>query len=233
MMPLYGDYIARLRQLLDKIECNGNYQAYYETSFREAAIAVEDCGDKDNQRITDNFGDETLYGTASEEVAEAISAVIAVIENCRSTGRKVMWIGNGGSAAIASHGAIDFWKNGGIRSVSFNEGPLLTCIGNDFGYEAVFQKPLDMFAEQNDVLIAISSSGKSENILNGVRMAKEKGCTVITLSGFSADNPLRTMGDINFYVPSDHYGHVELVHGILCHSLVDLLIAKDRGKITW
>lgn len=224
-MPLYGDYLAGLRQLLDKIECNESYRSKYELSLREAAIAVEDCGYKDGTGIPDNFGNAI--------VSEAVYATIAILENCRCTGNKVMWIGNGGSAAIASHGAIDCWKNGGIKSVAFNEGPLLTCIGNDFGYAAVFEKPLEMFAEQNDVLIAISSSGKSENILNGVRQAKEKGCTTVTLSGFSPENPLRTMGDINFYVPSNHYGHVELVHGILCHSLIDLLIAKTHGEKTW
>lgn len=232
MMPLYGDYLARLRQLLDKIECNGSFSSDYESSWREVAIAVEDDRSPKNKEIPVNCSNiPDNYGNT--KVSEAVSATIALLENCRCTGNKVMWIGNGGSAAIASHGAIDCWKNGGIKSVAFNEGPLLTCIGNDFGYAAVFEKPIEMFAEQNDVLIAISSSGKSENILNGVRKAREKGCTTVTMSGFSPDNPLRTMGDINFYVPSNHYGHVELVHGILCHSLVDLLISKDRGKKTW
>lgn len=99
-------------------------------------------------------------------------------------GRKLIFIGNGGSAAISSHLATDFWKTGGIKALAFNDSSLLTCIGNDYGYEHVFAKPISMFADPGDILMAISSSGQSPNILNGVKAAREKNCQVITFSGF-------------------------------------------------
>ena len=86
-----------------------------------------------------------------------------------------------------------------------------------------------MFADSNDVLLAISSSGKSENILRGVVAAQEKGLKVISLSGLSGDNPLRKMGDINFYVPSMSYGFVEIIHKAICHCLIDMIEQEQNG----
>ena len=139
-------------------------------------------------------------------------------------GGKIMFIGNGASASISSHMATDYWKNGGMRAMAFNDGVLLTCIGNDCGYENVFGKPVEMFADGGDVLIAISSSGKSENILNGVRAARKQDAHVVTLSGFKSDNPLRSMGDFNFFVPDEEYGPVEIIHLSITHCILDAII---------
>ena len=143
--------------------------------------------------------------------------------------KKIIFIGNGGSAAIASHMAIDFWKNGGMKAISFNDGPQLTCLGNDYGYKHVFEKPIDMFADAGDILIAISSSGKSENILLGVQAARTKGCRVVTISGFEEDNPLSSLGEINFYVPSKAYGPVEVLHHSICHCIIDSIMKVKNG----
>jgi len=89
----------------------------------------------------------------------------------------------------------------------------------------VFEKPIEMFADAGDVLIAISSSGKSENIVRGVEAARRTGCRIITLSGFRPDNPLRRLGELNFWVPTDSYGHVEITHLALCHAVVDAIMA--------
>lgn len=136
---------------------------------------------------------------------------------------KLIFIGNGASAAISSHMATDFWKNGGIRAMAFNDSCLLTCVGNDYGYEQLFQKPIEMFSDPGDILMAISSSGRSVNILNGVKAARKQKCQVITFSGFQAENPLRVLGDINFYVPASAYGPVEILHHSICHCLLDIL----------
>ncbi|HAM59185.1 MAG TPA: phosphoheptose isomerase, partial [Candidatus Rokubacteria bacterium] len=130
--------------------------------------------------------------------------------------------------AIASHQAVDYWKNGGMRAVAFNDPSLLTCVSNDFGYRHVFAKPIEMFADAGDALIAISSSGQSENILRGVEAARRARCRVITLSGFRPDNPLRRLGELNFWVPTDSYGHVEITHLAICHSVVDAIMAGRR-----
>ncbi len=145
--------------------------------------------------VTDKEGNEI-------EFFHGIGNVCSLIRFKADSGCKLMFIGNGASAAISSHMATDYWKNGGIRAVAFNDSSLLTCISNDYGYKYVFEKPIQMFADNGDILFAISSSGKSENILKGVHTAKSKECNVITLSGFKDDNPLSVMGDYNFYVPS-------------------------------
>lgn len=144
----------------------------------------------------------------------------------RSGSNKIIFIGNGGSAAIASHMALDFSNAGKIRAVCFNDGPLLTCLANDYSYEEVFRKAIDMYADSEDVLIAISSSGESANILNGVKMAKQKKCSTITLSGFKPLNSLVMLGDFNILVPipRPYYGPVEISHYMILHYINDLLI---------
>ena len=163
---------------------------------------------------------------------QGIDAALGIITGQTNQGKKIIFIGNGGSAAIASHQSVDYWKNGGMRAIAFNDVSLLTCIGNDYGYQYVFEKPIEMFADAGDVLIAISSSGKSENILNGAKMARQKKCQVITMSGFNTDNPLRALGDLNFYVPAPTgaYGYVEIAHLALCHAFVDLIMERHLVK---
>ncbi len=141
---------------------------------------------------------------------------------------RLFFIGNGGSAAIAAHMAADWMKNGDFPTFSFTEGPLVTCITNDLGYENSFWLPIDAHGGIGDVLFAISSSGTSKNILCAVEAAKGKKMNVITLSGFSAHNPLREQGQINFYVPSSHYGTVEIAHLAILHSILDEVIADER-----
>lgn len=161
---------------------------------------------------------------------QGIEAACGIITEKAAEGGKVFFVGNGGSAAIASHMALDFWKNGNIPATSFNDGPLLTCIGNDFGYRHIFEKPIEMFANPGDVLCAISSSGRSENILKGVEAAQARGCEVVTFSGFTENNPLRSKGKINFYVPSMEYGPVEVIHQYICHWLLDMLMIHGNGN---
>lgn len=165
--------------------------------------------------VTDAEGNEI-------HLDDAAARAIGLFAEGTAAGGKLMFIGNGGSASIASHFGMDYWHAGGLRSMSFNDPSQLTCMGNDYGYEQVFAKPIETFAEEGDVLVAISSSGSSPNILRGVEAARSRGCTVITLSGFKPDNPLRGSGDINFYVPSESFGFVELWHSAILHALLDL-----------
>ena len=161
---------------------------------------------------------------------EALGEAIKTIIDEAKAGRKLLFIGNGGSASIASHMAVDFWKNARIKAIAFNDSSLLTCISNDYGYGHVFEKPIEIFADPGDILIAISSSGRSQNILLAVKAARARRAKVITLSGFDKDNPLRKLGDVNFYVPAMEYGHVEVLHLALCHSLIDI-VTKNKSKV--
>lgn len=160
-----------------------------------------------------------------------VAEAIGMLDKAGQNNRKLLWVGNGGSAAIVSHSAADYFRTGNFRTLCFSDSSLLTCLSNDFGYPEVFAKPVAAHAEAGDILVAISSSGRSANILNAVDAARGKGCLVITLSGFDPDNPLRTRGDVNFYVPSREYGYVELIHGVLCHSILDLFMKKERGLL--
>jgi len=173
---------------------------------------------------SDQNGTKLSFSSAAEQM-------IAAIIKQPNQGGQIFFIGNGGSAAIASHMAIDYWKNGKIRATSFNDGSLLTCLSNDFGYEQVFIKAIEMFAGPNDILIAISSSGQSANIINGVQAARQKGLFVITLSGFSATNPLSKKGDLNFFVPSKAYSHVEIIHETICHYILDVVIKRNSEGV--
>ncbi len=176
----------------------------------------------DSFRVTDQQGNQLDFYQGIETAGHLVTSQAA-------SANKMIFIGNGASAAIASHMSTDFWKNGGIRAVAFNDGSLLTCISNDYGTPHLFEKPVEMFADKGDVLFAISSSGRSENILKGVQAARSAGGHVITLSGFQPDNPLCSLGDINFYVPAEEYGPVEILHHSICHCILDTIMKARNG----
>jgi D-sedoheptulose 7-phosphate isomerase len=151
---------------------------------------------------------------------------VNAIEKCVKDCGKIIIAGNGGSAAIASHVSVDFTKAAGIRSINFNEADLLTCFSNDFGYERWLSKSLEFYADPKDLVILISSSGNSANIVNAVNQCKKMELSLITLTGFSAENPVRTGGNINLWVDSEDYNCVEMTHHIWLLALVDKLISK-------
>lgn len=160
------------------------------------------------------------------ELNHAISYLMELLAKNQIDGKKIMVIGNGGSAGIAMHTLADYANAGGFKTMDFYGPALLTCLSNDYGYENVFVKPIEFFAEPGDILFAISSSGKSPNIVKAADAATARDCIVITFSGFDADNPLRKIGKLNFYTPSTHYGFVELAHQSLIHCILDLFIRK-------
>lgn len=166
----------------------------------------------------------------SISIGEGFEWVRDAAHRAHDSGNKIMFIGNGGSAGIASHLAVDYSKNGNMRSLAFSDPSFLTCLGNDLGYENVFAKQIEFHGRAGDLLVAISSSGKSANINKGVSQARACGCEVVTFSGFGEDNPLRTTGDINFYVRSPEYGFVEVAHLSLCHAILDLDMGWGQTK---
>ncbi len=157
------------------------------------------------------------------ELHDSFYLLKAIIIGTAQLGNKTILIGNGGSSQIASHIAIDYCKNAGWRAMAFNDVAALTCLANDFGYEYVFAKQLEMHAGAGDTLILISSSGQSANMLRAVDTAqKTRISEIVTFTGFGVDNPLRRHGALNFYVPSCDYGIVEIAHLTLLHSIVSM-----------
>ncbi|MES2762457.1 MAG: SIS domain-containing protein [Bacteroidota bacterium] len=152
-------------------------------------------------------------------VVKQISESIDLLKNKK----RIFFIGNGGSNSICSHMMEDYGKIAGYKSYAFSDASLITCYANDFGYEHAIAEWLKLHMEGEDVLVAISSSGNSKNIINAVAEAKSKGCDVISLSGFKPDNELRKTGNVNFYLPVENYGIVECYHQIILHVVLDEL----------
>ena len=144
----------------------------------------------------------------------------------KNKNKKIIIFGNGGSAAIASHVSTDLTKNARIRSVNFNEASLLTCFSNDYGYKKVFLKSLEFYADKGDVVIIVSSSGKSKNVLEAAKFCKKKKIWLCTLTGMSKSNPLKKLGNINLWVNSKAYNVIENIHQIWLLSVVDKIIGK-------
>lgn len=145
------------------------------------------------------------------------------------SGHQQYLVGNGASAAFANHMALDWTKNGGVPSHAFANSALLTAMGNDLGYEEAFSAPLSLYAKGGDLLIAISSSGNSPNIITTIETARGKGMSVVTLSGLKSDNKSRQLGDLNLYIPAKTYGIVECAHQVLLHVWLD----KFMGVTEW
>ena len=163
----------------------------------------------------------------NDEIIEKIVAVKDLLFKTRDGGGKVMIFGNGGSAAIASHVSVDLTKNAGIRCSNYNEADLITCFSNDYGYERWIEKAIDFYSDEKDVLILISSSGKSQNMINACKAAKSKKISkIITFTGHEQNNPLSKLGDINFWINSKAYNFVENAHQVWLLAICDLIIGK-------
>ena len=139
---------------------------------------------------------------------------------------KILIFGNGGSAAIASHVSVDLTKNAKIRTVNFNESDLITCFSNDYGYERWIEKAVDFYADKNDTLVLVSSSGKSMNMVNACKAAKKKKIKVISFTGHTKNNPLSKITDLSLWINSKAYNFVENTHQIWLLTVCDLIIGK-------
>lgn len=162
---------------------------------------------------------------------DAFEAAEALLGRIRGAEATVWWVGNGGSSALCSHLSQDVLNKLKIRSLVINDPALLTCMANDFGYENVYVRPLELLTRTGDLLIAVSSSGKSRNILACAELAKRKGMRLIALSGFDPGNPLwQFPADISFYFPSTLYGQVEVGHETLLHSILETMWLNDKAR---
>jgi D-sedoheptulose 7-phosphate isomerase len=153
--------------------------------------------------------------------AEGFTRWVEITREVHGGGRSLFLVGNGASAAMASHFAADACKNGGLRAQAFNDAALLTCAGNDLAFDQIFALPLSRFARPGDMLISISSSGASPNIIRALEHAREMRLRIITLSGRRPDNPSRAFGEVNVYMPCDRYGWVESGHHVILHYWLD------------
>lgn len=156
---------------------------------------------------------------------------IEKIKLMRDTSRCMFLCGNGASATMAEHFSHDFFQHAKIRTDTCSETAHITAVSNDIGYEQVFAYRIARLICEKDILVTISASGNSPNIIEAIKTAREKGAYVVTFSGKEQDNLSRKMGDLNFYVPLDTYGMVESAHAVLLHSSLDLFLDMyERGR---
>ncbi|MFH1811579.1 MAG: SIS domain-containing protein [Pseudomonadota bacterium] len=149
--------------------------------------------------------------------------------DCHQQRGAIYLIGNGASASLASHFAADLAKNARLHTQVFSDLSLVTAIANDLGYAEVFAEPLRRRGRSTDLLIGISSSGRSPSVLNAVAVAQQIGMRVVTLSGMSPANPLRALGTLNAHVEARSYGTVETCHAAVLHRWMDGMLAGNPG----
>lgn len=159
---------------------------------------------------------------------KVIEQVIIKIKKIKKTNKKIIIIGNGGSAAIASHVATDFTKNAGVRTTCFADSSLITCLANDYGHENWMSKSIELYVKKNDLVILISSSGNSKNIVNAAKFCKKNGINFITLTGMSKKNKLFLINKhgLNIWIDSKSYNIIEITHLSILLYLVDRVIGK-------
>lgn len=164
--------------------------------------------------VTDSKGTEI-------KLEEAVRLLKTKFEKLKTTERTIYLVGNGGSNGIVSHASVDLLNTCKIKAVPLTDASNITCFANDYGYENVFSSQLSTFLSQDDLLVAVSSSGNSKNIINCVNVAKEKNTYAVSFTGFSPSNILRSSSNLNFWIDSNDYGMVEIGHAFLLHYLTD------------
>ena len=169
---------------------------------------------------------KSIYELINNVNANLVEQSVQLIQKSIKNKSKVYIVGNGGSASIASHVSVDFAKVARVPSSTFNNSNLTTCFANDYGYENWVVEAIKAYTNINDLIILISSSGTSKNIVNAAQYCKDNNIDLITLSGFTKDNPLSTLGNVNFHIESTEYNYIEMSHHIILLALVDIFVKK-------
>ena len=186
---------------------------------------------KGDTKFLDEYFDDfkKIINFNSNEIKKKLINLKKIFITTKKNRKKILIFGNGGSAAIANHFSVDLTKNAKIRCTNYNESDLITCFSNDFGYERWVEMAIKYYGNKGDVLIVISSSGKSKNMINAcIAARKKKFSKIITLTGHLVNNPVKKLGDINLWVNSKAYNDIENIHQFWLLSLVDLLIGKKN-----
>jgi len=177
------------------------------------------------QFLTDFFK-QCQESAFDPEVIEKLGKLRDDLVMTQASGKKTIIAGNGGSAAIAAHCSIDLSKNAGIRCVNFSDSSLITCLANDYGYDRWLAKALELYGDKGDLIILISSSGRSANMVAAADYALGRGNRLVTLTGFDRGNPLNSKGELKFWVDSRAYNVVEISHQVWLLAVCDLIIGR-------
>ena len=165
---------------------------------------------------------KSIYNLLNDLDISLIDKSVELIQECKKNKGKTYIIGNGGSSSIASHVSVDFAKVANVPSNTFNNANLITCFANDYGHENWVKEAIKAYTQKNDILILISSSGNSKNIINAAKYCNENNIPLITFSGFDKENNLAKLGNINIHINSKNYNYIEMSHHIILVSIVDI-----------
>tara|TARA_Y100000766_G_scaffold194810_1_gene167495 strand:- start:328 stop:876 length:549 start_codon:yes stop_codon:yes gene_type:complete len=165
---------------------------------------------------------KSIYDLLIDLDTSLIDRSVKLILKCKRNNGKVFIVGNGGSSSIASHVSVDFAKVANVPSNTFNNANLITCFANDYGHENWIKEAIKAYTQKNDILILISSSGNSKNIINAAKYCNENNVPLITFSGFDKENNLAKLGNINIHINSKNYNYIEMSHHIILVSIVDI-----------
>lgn len=181
----------------------------------------------------DNYFEEYKNKIYNKEIKDKIFEFARIAKIVKENKKKIIFGGNGASSSIASHGSVDFTKQGGVRSINFNEANLITCFANDYGFENYLAQAIKAYANSGDVICLISVSGTSSNVVQAAKYAKDQGLTVVSFTGRYEDNPLKALSDLAFWVDSHAYNIVECLHMIWLTATIDLVIGKAEYETSF
>lgn len=182
-------------------------------------------------KFLDDYFSEYAANINPSWLYDNLNELKALFERTAKQGNKVIFGGNGASAAIASHAALDFTKQAKIKSVTYHDPALITAYSNDYGYKNWLAKVLESNMNKEDLLVLISVSGESPNIIEAANYAKTKNIRLVTFTGKNINNNLKSIGDLNFWVDSHAYNIVEGIHMIWLTTVVDMIIGKSEYSV--
>lgn len=185
---------------------------------------------EDNKWINEYYT-ELQKAMFPNELNEWLISFKDIVLGAMKNRKKMIFAGNGASTIIGTHGYLDFMNQLGIQCITIDNGSFLTAASNDFGYDNIFKRAVDLLADEGDIVVLVSSSGRSPNVIQATKGARNKNCKVVTFSGFKEDNPLRQLGDVNFWVDNDKYNIVESVHNAWLVSVVDMIIKDNPDQV--
>ena len=171
-----------------------------------------------------NLISKTIYTINNKQTGKEsfFTSLVNKTNDINKSNGRLFFVGNGASSAFANHMALDWSKNGNIKSFSLSDSSLLTALANDISYEDAFSKFLEIYDfNENDLVITISSSGNSKNIISVINYCKKHNIKTVGFSALNNDNLTQQLVDYSIFVPCKTYGFAECIHQFFLHLWLD------------
>lgn len=185
---------------------------------------------KDKKFLDDYWQRYQKLFSASRNDLDIIKLKDSIEKTSKAKG-KLIFVGNGASASLCSHAATDFTKQAKIPSIAFNDHNLITALSNDYGYEYWVSKAIQYYSNENDMLIFISVSGESKNLINGINYANDNSLQTASLTGSDKKNTLKSKSDFSLWVDSKAYNIVESIHTIWITLIIDMFVGHPEYSV--